>query len=100
MHSPWQPGESGNPGGRRVGIQKAIYDVMNVAGGQGFEALSTLRRTALNPGVAAAKRRKAAEAILNRAYGNPELSFQILLRDNLAQERKTHTARALYAATS
>jgi hypothetical protein len=81
MHAPWKPGQSGNPLGRRVGIHKTIYEVMNVAEGQAPEAFRALRRAALNPNAMATTRIAAAEAILNRAYGPPNVAFQILMRD-------------------
>jgi hypothetical protein len=81
MHAAWKPGQSGNPLGRRAGIQKTIYEVMNIAEGHAPEALRSLRRTALNPNATATVRIAAAEAILNRAYGPPNVAFQILARD-------------------
>jgi len=65
----WQPGQSGNPGGR----PKILAEVRDLARTSTVEAIETIRRLMLDEKVAPATRLAAAEALLDRGWGKPSL---------------------------
>ena len=64
---PFQPGQSGNPGGR----PRLPDDVKQLARGYTSEAIETLAAVMRNDEAPAAARVSAASTILDRAWGKP-----------------------------
>jgi hypothetical protein len=62
---PFQPGQSGNPGGR----PKLLAEVRDMARASTVEAIETIRRLMLDEKVAPATRLAAADALLDRGWG-------------------------------
>lgn len=69
----FQPGQSGNPGGR----PKGAGDIREVARRFGEEALATLVDVATNAEAPAAARVTAAMALLDRGFGKPLAQVQV-----------------------
>jgi hypothetical protein len=63
---PWQPGQSGNPGGRPV-IAREVRDLARSHGPEAIAKLAHLMRSSKDDRVQLA----AAEELLNRGYGRP-----------------------------
>lgn len=75
---PFQKGKSGNPGGRPKGIPNLSTILVNVLGKNGKEKqteaekiLEALKKKALNGDV------RAAELLLDRAYGKPKQGIEL-----------------------
>lgn len=64
---PWQPGQSGNPGGR----PKVIGELRDLARIHTLEALETLTEIMKDKGAPPAARVAAVSHILDRGYGKP-----------------------------
>ena len=64
---PFKKGQSGNPGGR----PKVVAEVNELARAHIAEAIETLASIMTNPKSAPAARVSAANALLDRDYGNP-----------------------------
>lgn len=65
---PWVKGQSGNPGGRKA-VPK---DVRELARGYTAQAIETQAAIMMDPDAPHAARVKAADCLLNRAWGTPE----------------------------
>jgi hypothetical protein len=70
----FKPGVSGNPGGRA----KALRDVTEAARAHAHAAIETLVRVMKDAKATASARVNAAEALLNRAWGKPQQTIEIL----------------------
>jgi len=68
----FQPGVSGNPGGRHKGVGKA----MELARQWDVKAIATLAEIMQDTTAPKAARVQAAQAILDRAYGKPPQSLE------------------------
>ena len=77
----FKPGQSGNPGGR----PKEIGHVKELAREHTVAAVKTLAEIMGNIEEPAAARARAAEALLNRAWGTPESTANV----NLSSEPTT-----------
>jgi hypothetical protein len=77
----FRQGHSGNPGGR----PKEIGHVKELAREHTVAAVKTLAEIMGNTGEPAAARARAAEALLNRAWGTPESTANV----NLSNEPTT-----------
>lgn len=64
--TPWQKGQSGNPGGRPKGIAAKAREII---GNDPSELLDVFLEIARDPKQKATDRRAAAESLLDRAYG-------------------------------
>jgi hypothetical protein len=71
--SRFKPGQSGNPGGR----PKEVAHVRELARVHTAEAISTLAAIMRDAEEPAAARARAAEVLLNRAWGTPETTAKI-----------------------
>lgn len=69
----FRPGKSGNPGGR----PKDIGRVKELARGHTEEAIATLAAIMRNDKEPSAARVRAAEAMLDRAWGRPETTTNV-----------------------
>jgi hypothetical protein len=76
---PFQPGQSGNPGGRRK-KSKEDRDVEALARQLSPEAIRTLREIMRSKKAPASARAGAAVAILDRGYGRPKQSIEATVR--------------------
>ena len=65
---PWEPGQSGNPGGR----PKAVKNVEEIARYYTADALHTLAQICVDEAQPAAARVTASVALLDRAWGKPK----------------------------
>jgi uncharacterized protein DUF5681 len=72
---PFKKGQSGNPGGR----PKEVAHVKELARQHTEKAVATLVAIMGNPDEPAAARARAAEVLLNRAWGTPEHSASVSL---------------------
>ena len=79
---PFQPGQSGNPGGR----PKILTEVRELARTHSVEAIETLARIMRDPNEDARARVAAANAILDRAYGKPEQALALDARHQWSGE--------------
>ncbi|MDR3439869.1 DUF5681 domain-containing protein [Telmatospirillum sp.] len=64
---PFQPGQSGNPGGR----PKVIAEIRKLAQEHAPEAIKTLVDICTNPKASSAARVAAANSLLDRGFGKP-----------------------------
>ncbi|UCH47235.1 MAG: hypothetical protein JSU95_14215 [Betaproteobacteria bacterium] len=64
----WQPGTSGNPGGR----PKGYGDLRELARTHTEEAVNVLVKVMRDEGAAPTARTSAAQALLDRGWGRPE----------------------------
>src|SRR6516225_2433879 len=87
---PFQKGQSGNPGGRL----KIPPDVKEMARGLTKDAITCLAGVMRNPKAPSAARVRAAEVILDRAWGRPETSATIRVHSDV---RDLSTAEILAA---
>jgi hypothetical protein len=69
---PFQPGQSGNPGGR----PKALKAVEEAARAHTGDAIETLASICKNTQAPEAARVAAANALLDRAWGKPKQSLE------------------------
>ena len=69
---PFQPGQSGNPGGR----PKALKDVEEAARAHSEEAIVALAAICKNKDAPEAARVAAANALLDRAWGKPRQTIE------------------------
>lgn len=67
----WKPGQSGNPGGR----PKVVSEIRELARQHGYEAIQRLVALMHSSNESVAVR--AAEALLDRAYGRPLLGLEL-----------------------
>jgi hypothetical protein len=73
----FQPGQSGNPGGK----PKAIIEVTAAARELTTEAINTLKRVMLNEKATASARVSAAVAIIERGWGKAPATITLLRGD-------------------
>jgi hypothetical protein len=73
----FQPGQSGNPGGK----PKAIIEVTAAARALTMEAIETLKRVMLNEKATASARVSAAVAIIERGWGKAPATITLLRGD-------------------
>src|SRR5215831_16014369 len=76
---PFQKGQSGNPSGRG----KTPPDVREMSRGLTKEAIGCLATVMRNPKALPAARVRAAEVILDRAWGRPETSATIRVQNDV-----------------
>ena len=74
-HSAWQPGQSGNPGGRPK-VAAEVRDLAREHGGMAIDRLVALMDSQ-NQSVAL----RAAEAVLDRGYGRPMQAMELTGKD-------------------
>jgi hypothetical protein len=79
---PFQPGQSGNPGGR----PKILAKVRELAGEHTVDAIETLAKIICDPDEDARARVAAASAILDRACGKPEQAVPLDARHQWSGE--------------
>jgi hypothetical protein len=79
----FKPGQSGNPGGR----PKEIGHVKELAREHTVAAVKTLAEIMGNIEEPAAARARAAEALLNRAWGTPESTANVNLTNEPTTEQ-------------
>src|SRR4051795_13539841 len=77
------PGTSGNPGGR----PKEVAHVKELARQHTADAIATLAAIMSNSKEPAAARARAAEVLLNRAWGTPERTASINVTNEPTTER-------------
>jgi hypothetical protein len=67
---PFQPGQSGNPGGRRrkSDDDRKVEELARAYGVEAIETLASIMRSAKAP---ASARSAAAQAVLDRGFGRP-----------------------------
>jgi len=70
---PFQPGQSGNPGGR----PKLLAEVKALAAEHTKDAIKALSEIAKNPKALAVARVSAANALLDRAWGKPTQAVEM-----------------------
>jgi hypothetical protein len=80
--SKFQPGQSGNPGGR----PKVISEIQALAREHKTEAIDTLVAIMRDEGASAAARVSAATAILDRGFGKATQTIESNLRDRPLRE--------------
>lgn len=73
----WKKGQSGNPGGRK----KIAPEIRELAKAASPEAIATLVSVMQNEEAPAAARVSAADKILDRAYGKPEQTSNVNVRN-------------------
>lgn len=69
----WKPGQSGNPGGRPKEGAVAARRIRHICARFGEEAIETIVQVMRNPEEAGKTRIYAAELLLNRAFGKPDV---------------------------
>ena len=85
----WKKGESGNPGGR----PKEVAEVRELARRHTKKAIATLAEIMLNEDAPAASRVAAANSVLDRGHGRPELQHKVSGTINFAQLLAEFTER-------
>ncbi len=75
MKSRGKPFTKGNPGGGRKPLPPDLYEACRA---ESLTALDVLKKILINPESRDADRIRSAEIILNRAYGTPAASVEIL----------------------
>jgi hypothetical protein len=79
---PFQPGQSGNPGGR----PKAVVEVTAAARELTTEAINTLKRVMLNEKATASAQVSAAVAIIERGWGKAPATITLHRGDSELKE--------------
>ncbi len=69
----WKPGQSGNPGGRPKEGAVAARRIRHLCREHGDEAVGVILAVMRNPEEAGKTRLYAAELILNRGFGKPDV---------------------------
>ncbi len=93
---PFQPGQSGNPGGRPKGVARAFRDVLGGSPTEAAQGLLEIARTAPRP----ADRIAAWRELLDRGWGKAVGYADIEGSDPLEQDEVTAEIRSIAEALS
>ncbi len=85
----WKPGQSGNPGGRR----KEVAEVRELARQKCPRAIERLAEIVDDPEAPYSSQVAAANSLLDRGYGRPELQHKISGQVNFVQLLAEFTER-------